>query len=653
MPNFPDDFQDPALFFRASDSNLILTYLHRGVSRTVETILNIPRGTGGTPGQTAQQVQAAITAGIAAGVSSWALAANADTIPFTKIDLTELEKWADRQDFLPKDMEVLIASRRILLETGVSRYLDLDTDQTRPTTGISHWNIQGHVVTLDNAALEAKNAATISANIIPFPADYIEIPNAVSQFEDGNFNLSLYVGKDPDSNARYIYQLQGNTNINRQLEVTSTEDIGFLNDATFDTAANRFTFPRREGTAQQSRQITLPAYVQGIAFNAGTHVFTITERDGANTTTQTVQLPASSIPVTPTTELEPPDESYDETLAANSTTFTADADSSVIPLTGGFDVWVTPTGGQTEIVRHGDFNFETLRALAAATTATTPSASNALSVAASSGDLWVAHTAAFHILASNRGDTQARRVQIVSHYQIKAEPPETIFDLTVTASATNRLRWLEDPEATAYDPLNDGDLDYFLDGVEEDDDITPHQFGNFGTPVAGAVEPNVATAGGQGEAISDRGVLSRTADNKFVFLLYPAPPVGVADGTQVRIEVKKKPVHYVRTNALHDLVGAFLAQHQAITYNANDDTLSYAWREGDLDQAVQDKINAAATGVDTWALTANATEHIPSAKLPTQIPRANLPFINLASRQHRTRSIDLADSTDTVGHSRI
>ena len=79
VPNFPDDFQDPALFFRASDSNLILTYLHRGVSRTVETILNIPRSQGGSGGQTAMQVQAAITAGIAAGVSSWALAANTDT----------------------------------------------------------------------------------------------------------------------------------------------------------------------------------------------------------------------------------------------------------------------------------------------------------------------------------------------------------------------------------------------------------------------------------------------------------------------------------------------------------------------------------------------------------------------------------------------
>ena len=47
-------------------------------------------------------------------------------------------------------------------------------------------------------------------------------------------------------------------------------------------------------------------------------------------------------------------------------------------------------------------------------------------------------------------------------------------------------------------------------------------------------------------------------------------------------------------------------------------------------------------GVESWAQTANATEHIPSAKLPTQIPRANLPFINWRAA---STPADLADRT--------
>ena len=82
IPNFPDDFAQPALFFDPDTSELHLTYLHRGDSRTLSTIINIPRGGGqGSGGVSLAQMQAAITAGIISGVEAWARKGQSDTIP--------------------------------------------------------------------------------------------------------------------------------------------------------------------------------------------------------------------------------------------------------------------------------------------------------------------------------------------------------------------------------------------------------------------------------------------------------------------------------------------------------------------------------------------------------------------------------------------
>ena len=509
VPNFPDSFQDASLFFRESDQNLILSYLHRGTPQTIETHINIPRGTGGTTGQTAMQVQAAIAAGIAAGVANWAKAGNTDTIPFVKIDLTELENWIDHHDILPKDQETLVTSREELFGHSASQTLDLDTDKTVPTAGISHWNIQGHIVQVDNAALHALQPGTVSQNLLDAPGTYLTIPNAISSQRDGNFDIPLYVAYSDLSNTRYLIQIGGNTRLDRQLEVTSTEDISFLTDLEFNATTNVVSAPKRTGTAESTETFTLPAYISGIAYNDGTHVITITHRDGANSTQTTIQLPS----------------------------------------------------------------------------VTTPQAH---------------------------------------------DPPTVYYDHTITVSASNRNTWIADPGANAYDASSDGVLDLYV-GDDDVDDITPIEFGNLDTVAVGA-----RTSGGT--LITDTGYFAKNAANEFLF----APLNTVAIGTTLRIRMVGKPIQYVRTTALDDLIGAFLSRHAGITYSTSTKQVTYQWAETDLAADVQTKLNRPAVGVESWAQTANANERIPSAKLPTTIPAAQLPFINWRAA---STPADLADRT--------
>ena len=143
---------------------------------------------------------------------------------------------------------------------------------------------------------------------------------------------------------------------------------------------------------------------------------------------------------------------------------------------GGFDVWVTPRGGVLEVVRSTEFTFEAYRGLTASANGDAPAEGNRLVGTASSGAFSLGRTATYVPLASNDGDTEARRIQIVSHYRPKVViSPEVIFDLTVVASSSNRLTWLGDSGATAYNPATDGTVDYFVDG-ELEDDIAPHQY---------------------------------------------------------------------------------------------------------------------------------------------------------------------------------
>ena len=474
IPNFPDDFGSASLFFRESDQNLILSYLHRGTPQTIETHINIPRGTGGTTGQTAMQVQAAIAAGIAAGVANWAKAGNTDTIPFVKIDLTELENWIDHHDILPKDQETLVTSREELFGHSASQTLDLDTDKTVPTAGISHWNIQGHIVQVDNAALHALQPGTVSQNLLDAPGTYLTIPNAISSQRDGNFDIPLYVAYSDLSNTRYLIQIGGNTRLDRQLEVTSTEDISFLTDLEFNATTNVVSAPKRTGTAESTETFTLPAYISGIAYNDGTHVITITHRDGANSTQTTIQLPS----------------------------------------------------------------------------VTTPQAH---------------------------------------------DPPTVYYDHTITVSASNRNTWIADPGANAYDASSDGVLDLYV-GDDDVDDITPIEFGNLDTVAVGA-----RTSGGT--LITDTGYFAKNAANEFLF----APLNTVAIGTTLRIRMVGKPIQYVRTTALDDLIGAFLSRHTGITYSTSTKQVTYQWAETDLAADVQTKLNRPAVGVESWAQTANAT----------------------------------------------
>ena len=501
VPQLPDDFADPALFFRESDQNLILSYLHRGTSRTIQTHINIPQPSGGqTAGVTLTQVNAAITAGIVAGVQSWARTRNSDTIPLVKINLTELETWVDRQDLLPKESETLISSEERLFGHSASQALFLDTGKTRPVVGTSHWNIQGHVVQVDNAALEATQSGTISQDLTDAPGTYLTVRGAISSQRDGNFDIDLYVAKDETNNNRYLVQISGNTNLDRQVEVTSTQDISFLTDLDLDGRTNVVSANKRTGSATTTDTFTIPAYLSTIEYNSQTHVITIGRRDGENTTQTTIQLPS----------------------------------------------------------------------------VTTPQAH---------------------------------------------DPPTVFYDETITVTSQNRNTWIADPASNPYDASADGVLDWYKDN-DDVDDFTPTEYGNLAVVTAGTRR----RSGGQ--LLTDTGYLAKTSANHFVFA--PAPTVAL--GTTFRIRLVGRPIQYVRSSALDDLIGAFLSRHTGNTYSTTTKLVTYQWAESDLAADVRTKLNRTQTAVEEWAQDGNTAV----------LPQAKIPFI-----QWRPASTpaDLADTT--------
>ena len=154
-------------------------------------------------------------------------------------------------------------------------------------------------------SLEGKDPATDSSDLTPFTNTYVRLSGAVSQNEDGNFNLDLLVGKDADTDTRYWVQMTGNTRLTRQLAVTGKEDLTLVNDVTFDATKNEVTTHRQRGDSEPDTTFTLPAFVSLIDYNArDARIITITRADGANITTTTVTLPSVNIPVTPDLELE-------------------------------------------------------------------------------------------------------------------------------------------------------------------------------------------------------------------------------------------------------------------------------------------------------------------------------------------------------------
>ena len=142
--------------------------------------------------------------------------------PLEKPDLAALAAWGRRQD---RDSETILASSEHRFGHGGFYRLALDAGKTRPTTGLSRWDIQGNVVTLDNAEIEAKDDGTLGYTIADAPADtYVKIEHAISSDEDGNFDVALYVSKDPDNDDSYLIVIDGNTTLDRQLEIISVPD---------------------------------------------------------------------------------------------------------------------------------------------------------------------------------------------------------------------------------------------------------------------------------------------------------------------------------------------------------------------------------------------------------------------------------------------
>ena len=593
VPNFPDDFQDPALFFEPSTSELHLTFIHRGQSRTLSTIINIPQGGGGqgTGGISIAQMQAAITAGIISGVEAWARKGQADLIPIVKIDLDGLKEWIDRQDIIPKDQETLLTKRERIWGT-MGQGLTLDTGAQRPTEGTIHIDIKGHVVQLDAGELDRASAGSLGQDLASL-GDGVTIPNAISEDEDGRFNVSLTVSKHPTDLNRLITQISGSTRLDRDVAITATTDIPFVTEVTY---------------------------------TPGSRTVTITRRQGSNTTHTSFQLPTDNTPITPTTALLPPDEFFSQAVTADAT-WQGSATSNIVPLNGNFEVVV---GGTT--IRDASFTFQNLRAKTSVVrnSATTNTADDTHSILIPGRSARIALTRQGRMLMTG----EAATFLIESQYRFATEPPTTAYQHTIVVTAGNIGRYQADPDSSPIEAGKTYDEKIDIDGAGEDDlgDIGPRLFSQL--PVVAAGD----TATDELGQIATGMVAIRKGKTSADHLLYAVlAGTGYTDqqviGTSVAIDVETQPDSYVRTNALDDLVGAFLGAHAAITYIQASRTLSFQWREQDLDSAVRTKLNASADLSSVQQFARDTT---------TQIPRNKLPFIAWAPA---ATPADLLDST--------
>ena len=438
--------------------------------------------------QNLQQVQAEINR----AVESWARK-NLSTvaIPLERIDMVELLSWIQRQTSYPRDQEVLVESELVEWGYRTARRLVFDAGQTRPTTGTMHMDIRGRVVQIDSVALDATQAGTYGQDLTDSPGTYLTVTGAISSDEDGSFDVALYVAKDLENDNALLVQIGGNTNLERDVTLTATEDIPFL---THGEISN--------------------------------HVLTLHKRTGANKTTEAAQLPTPT-PITPdTTNLEPPDVVWDHAVGDSVMTWQADSGSKVVPLEGEFQVIIG-----TETYRNDGFTYQALRAKTRATTGQsvgTLDVAYGIKVPGTTTRIGIGDDD--HVRVFSRADA---RVIVESHYRLTVEAPTVYYQKTFAVSAGNRNRWQRDEDSKPYDSSG-GMLDYIFHGSDKGD-FDPDEFSRLPTVVEGAVR-----AGNQGIEITGKGAIAKFSDNHFAF----APSndsAALPDGTELTFELKGNP----------------------------------------------------------------------------------------------------------------
>ena len=479
---------------------------------------------------------------IVAKVKNFALVTATGLIPLSAVDESDLVAFLRRQASYPRDDETLISSKGHAFDARANTRLALDVGEVLPEAGTIYVTISdpsdSKLVSIDAAALHALNDATESINWRDpdDPADsgsFLHVPNAVSQDEDGNFNLGFLVGKNvADGNNFLLIQLDGNTTLNRQVKAIAVADIPF-----------------------ESR----------VVYDETTHILSVTTRTGKFSQTETYQLSAAGT-VIPNTE--PPDVHYHHTIPQSSLRIVADPNSTQIPEGGSFSIKID---GLVYSDHH--FTYENLRSktVVAAGDGGTTDSTKGIRIPGVTG--YVYRSAANHPLIWLRDTTAARDVELVDHQIANLETGLTIFDQTYTSGVARNVFQVDD-DGEEYNPDTDGIADLYINGTREEV-ITKTLWTNLAEVTDNQVRTN------QGQEYTGKGYLAKVG-NKPAWCI---PTDSLAFGTIAfpqHLEIRKRPVSYVRVDSFKALWGAEISRHPAVTYDAESDTWTALWRTEDI-----------------------------------------------------------------------
>ena len=470
-------------------------------------------------------------------VRSFARATATGPIPLKFIDVLAILAMVYHQASYPRDEEVLITSQEFTFDARANTRLTLDAGQTLPEAGTIYLKItdpsDSKVVAIDAAALYALSDATENINWRDpdDPADtssFMHVANAVSQDEDSNFNLGFLVGKDAATGNNFLLvQLDGNTTLTRQVEATAIEFIPFDSGTRYDEV---------------------------------THVLSVPTRVGENTITTTYQLSAAGV-VNPNTE--PPDVHYHHTIPQNSLTIVADPNSTVIPEGGSFSIKID---GLVYSDHHFTYNNLRSKTAVAAGDGGTTDSSKGIRIPGVTG--YVYRSAANHPLIWLRDTTAARDVELVDHQIANLETGLTIFDQTYTSSVVRDVFQVDD-NGEEYNPDTDGIADLFINGVREEV-ITKTLWNNLARVADNEARTN------QGQEYTGKGYLARAGNKPAWCVRSDSQSWGTVAFPQ-HLEIKKRPVSYVRTDSFNALWGARWSTLAGGTYDAESGVVEALW----------------------------------------------------------------------------
>ena len=198
-----------------------------------------------------------------------------------------------------------------------------------------------------------------------------------------------------------------------------------------------------------------------------------------------------------------------------------------------------------------------------------------------------------HLLTLNtRRDETNGTVALPLPTTTHSDPPTELFDQMFTVTAQNRGIYVADTGANEWTTTLAALADIFLDGVDIGDLERSAWVRNIGPVAAG----DAASSSNGIETVGDHTFfISRTTDDKVIVGISSTETIG----DTFRIQVTTQPIAAVRDATVYPLIRAYLSLYYAnippITYDAANDTASFAWRKEDLDATLQAAITKTET----------------------------------------------------------